>query len=763
MSGMIEEPGTLTDRRLKLTKGRKVKKQRLDESAMALENQQLRFELAELQKVQRQSQQAKDELKESEQRLKSVIDGSPIPAFVIGCDHKILFWNHALEKLSKIKPEEVIGTSRQWRAFYKSQRPCLADLLVSHGQENIARWYTGKCARSKLLTDAYEAIDFFPDLGRQGKWLRFTAAIIRNASGKMIGAIETLEDITRRKKAKEELLKAHAELEERVAERTAQLATANEALLTELLERQKAQKSLKETSDHLSLILESLPIISYTRQAEDNFDITFVSGAIEEITGYSPRCFLEDENLWLDRIHPDDRVRVAEELQAGYVRGKSRSSYRFRALDDSYRWFSDYWRIVSHPTGRASYIVGAWQDVTEDKKIRQEGELRLQQMIQSQKLTALGEVVAGVAHEINNPVSFIAYNVPILEEIWRTADELLGRSGASHPDWENKGLSYEDVRGTMIDIIQAFKIGAGRISRVVTGLKEFSRSDEASQKKPVLITDVIAGALVIVGAQIRRTVARIEQEIAEKIPPVSGHYQKIEQVIANLLINAHQAIPQGRKGRLVIRCRYIQRLKAVVVDIEDNGKGMERKTIEQIFDPFFTTRREHDGTGLGLSISYGLIKEHSGLIGVLSRPGLGSRFSLYFPVDGSSDFSLYPAILCIDSNVKYLKEIKANFFDAVVWRWEAGDTPEDVLNFLYENPEVDMLVSEIRLKSFDGWALMDQIKARYPLLPVILYSADPKALQRPPAYQAQPEFILRKPFKIEDLQKIIRELGRQRL
>jgi PAS domain S-box-containing protein len=727
------------------------------------EIQSLRRQIKKLQQAESKRKLAEDALKESEQRLKSVVSRSPIPAFVIDKDHKILYWNKALEQLTKIKAEDVIGTSQQWRAFYRKKRPCMADLLVSREQDNISKWYTGKYVKSKLLNEAYEAIDFFPELGHQGKWLRFTAAIIRNAGDGLIGAIETLEDITRRKKAKEALLKAHQELEERVGARTAELAQVNETLLAELMERHRTQKALKQTTDHLSLLLESLPIISYTRKIDGDSGITFVSNTIEEITGYPPQCFIEDENFWMDHIHPDDRPRIVAALQTECAQGTHRYSYRFRIMDDSYRWFSDYWRIAQVPAGSTSYIVGAWQDVTEDKRIRQEGELRLQQMIQTQKLTALGEVVAGVAHEINNPVSFIAYNVPILEDIWNTVETILSRSSAHHPDWEKRGLSYEEVRGNMREIIQAFKIGANRISRVVTSLKEFSRSDETSQKKPVAVPDVIAGALVIVGAQLRRTVSKIEQEIAENIPRISGHYQKMEQVIANLLINAHQAIPAGQKGVITIRCRAIKRLNAVVVDIEDNGKGMERNIMEHIFDPFFTTRRELDGTGLGLSISYGLIREHDGLISVLSRPGIGSRFSIYLPVDGGINLSLYPAILCIDHSVKYLKELKANFVDAVIWRSETKDNLEDILNFLKENPEVDMIVSEVRLKSFDGWALMEAIKAKHPLLPVILYSADRKALNPPSGIKTTPDYTLHKPFNMDKLQKIIHDLGRQYL
>ena len=727
------------------------------------EIQQLRRQLEELRQSNVKRQRFDEELKESEQRLRSIIDGSPIPAFVIGRDHHIIYWNKALEELSKIKAEEVIGTTQQWRAFYSQMRPCMADLLVESDIEKLPQWYTGKYIKSRLLAEAYEATDFFPELGEQGKWLRFTAAIIRNASGELVGAIETLEDVTHRKKAEEALLAAREDLEKRVQLRTEELARANEALLAELLERHETQKALKQTTDHLSLLLESLPIISYTRKADGNLGITFVSNTIEEITGYPPQCFIEDENFWTDHIHPDDRLRIVSELQNERARGMHRYSYRFRVMDDSYRWFSDYWRIVQVPTGTTSYIVGAWQDATEDKRIRQEGELRLQQMMQTHKLAALGEVVAGVAHEINNPVSFIAYNVPVMEEIWNTVETILSRSSAHHPDWEKRGLTYEEVVSSMREIIQAFKIGANRISRVVTSLKEFSRTEETTQKKPVSVQDVIAGALMICGAQVRRTVSRIEQDIAEGIPPVNGHFQKIEQVIANLLINAHQSIPEGTKGTIKIRCRYIERLKAVVVDIEDNGQGIDRDILGHIFDPFFTTRRDREGTGLGLSISYGLIREHHGLISVLSQRGRGSRFSIYLPKDGETDLNLYPVILCIDHNVKYLKELKANFVDAVIWRSEPEDRPEDILSFLSQNPEVDIIISEVHLKGFDGWKLLEKIRMQYPLLPVILYSPDRKALKAPPNIEVMPDYTLHRPFNLDKLHKIIHDLGRQQL
>jgi PAS domain S-box-containing protein len=144
-------------------------------------------------------------LAESEKRLHSIFQGFSIPAFVIGKDHKVILWNRALEKLSKIPAEEMIGTSQHWRAFYSQERPCMADLLVDSSAKNVSKWYSGKYRIFDLTEGAYEATDFFPDLGKKGLWLRFTAAVIRDSQGDLVGAVETLEDITEQKLAEDAL------------------------------------------------------------------------------------------------------------------------------------------------------------------------------------------------------------------------------------------------------------------------------------------------------------------------------------------------------------------------------------------------------------------------------------------------------------------------------------------------------------------------------------------------------------------------------
>jgi PAS domain S-box-containing protein len=692
---------------------------------------------------------AREVFSNGQQSLQSIIGTSPIPAFIIGKDHIIIYWNKALEELSGIKAKEVVGTGQQWRAFYKTARPCMADLLVDKYQKKIPQWYSGKFIKSKLITGAYEATDFFPELGKKGRWLRFTAAVIRNSKGSVIGAVETLEDITQAKRAQEALLKAHEDLEIKVKERTHKLTKAN--------------KALKETTDHLSLILEFLPIVSFTCNADENLTITFVSNRVKEITGYTPAQFTGNHSFWQEHIHPEDQISVLKKLKSATHKGTRQFEYRFQIADGSYRWISDHRRLIKPGKRSRSYMVGAWQDITEDKRIRQEGEFRLQQMIQSHKLKALGEVVAGVAHEINNPVSFIANNITMLEEMWDAVEPILASDGASHPDWGDKGIGYVEVCTNMKEIIEEFKIASQRIKRVISGLKEFARTDETVEKKPVKIEEVIQGVMIIVGAQVRKTVSRVDIYIDSNLPPVQGHFQKIEQVIANLLINAHQSITPDRKGRIIITARSIERLNAILIEIEDNGIGMKKEILDNIFQPFFTTRRNMEGTGLGLSISYGLVKEHHGIIGVLSRPDIGSRFSIYLPLDDRMPINIRPAILCCDSDASFLNEIKMSFVDVVDWCCGSEDTGEDIIAYLETHPEVDTFIAEINLPAINGWNLTKKIKERFPLISVILYSSEPSAEKPEGIMSGKPDYLLKKPFSMMQLQKIILEMGRQRL
>jgi PAS domain-containing protein/two-component sensor histidine kinase len=182
-----------------------------------------RSQFAELANMIRQAarkRRAEEALRENEEQLHAIIQGSPIPQFVINRDHRVVHWNRALEERTGVPASEVIGGRAPWRAFYATERPCLCDLLVDDKAGELSRWYGEKAVPSRYVEGAYEVTDFFPDLGGRGRWLFFTAVAIRDTSGEIIGALETLEDITDRvttegslRERARELEEAHAQLE----------------------------------------------------------------------------------------------------------------------------------------------------------------------------------------------------------------------------------------------------------------------------------------------------------------------------------------------------------------------------------------------------------------------------------------------------------------------------------------------------------------------------------------------------------------------
>lgn len=174
---------------------------------------------------------AEESLQENKNRLTQIIHGNSIPTFVIDQHHRITHWNKALERLTGISSSETIGTNEQWKAFYAFNRPTMADLILDQAkEEKIKEFYTNKYFRSKLLEDSYEVEDCF-ELNGKRTWLFFTAAPIKTRSGELIGAVETLQDITNRKTLEQEILRQQAILENKVEERTLQLKRTYEQLL----------------------------------------------------------------------------------------------------------------------------------------------------------------------------------------------------------------------------------------------------------------------------------------------------------------------------------------------------------------------------------------------------------------------------------------------------------------------------------------------------------------------------------------------------
>ncbi|GBC63649.1 hypothetical protein DENIS_4647 [Desulfonema ishimotonii] len=498
----------------------------------------------------------------------------------------------------------------------------------------------------------------------------------------------------------------------------------------------------------------------------DMAELFYVSPAYETIWGRSrDPLYADPAASWLEAVHPDDRAGVARRIAAGDFPGEDEYDFECRIIrpDGKVRWICNRVFPIRGTSGTVSRLARVTSDITEKKRLLREAALRRQQVIQADRLSALGQVVAGVAHEINNPNSFITYNIPLLEETWEIFEPVLSEYADRHPDLTASNVPFRELIEDMGEIIRSVRTGSERINRVVSDLKDFARTDKEGAHRPLSVNRVIEKTLTIVGAQLRNTVGRVELALAENLPDIRGHFQKLEQVVANLLVNASQAVTDKMKGRISVSTRCIGRLGAVIIEVEDNGKGMTPAVTDRIFEPFFTTRQRHKGTGLGLSVSYGLIREHHGTIGVLSKPGAGSRFTVWLPAGRAEWSAPRPAVLLVKEGRCACDKLQAELAEAGEPLPDIIDAADDIPACLTAHPEVDTVVIGTCPPAHRGLRQAEIIRSRFPLLTVLLWADPPGSLQHVVWKGRRPDHIFESIPDAETVIGVMKKIGRQRL
>ena len=269
-----------------------------------------------------------------------------------------------------------------------------------------------------------------------------------------------------------------------------------------------------------------------------------------------------------------------------------------------------------------------------------------QQLFQAEKMASVGQLAAGVAHEINNPVGFVSSNLNTLTDYLSMFQILMTLVKKLQPDADieaQKALiteihqfyaqhDFDFISEDVTPLIEESVEGLTRVSEIVKGLKVFSRID-SDEKQWFDLNHCLNTTLTMVNNKLKY-ICKVEKQFAD-LPRVYFNVGKLTQVFTNLLINAGQAIEATGKQGVITVHTYLQG-KQVIVDITDTGCGISEENLEKLFNPFFTTKPEGQGTGLGLSITYGIIQEHGGSIEVTSKEGEGSRFIITLPVGDNS-------------------------------------------------------------------------------------------------------------------------------
>ena len=433
---------------------------------------------------------------------------------------------------------------------------------------------------------------------------------------------------------------------------------------------------------------------------------------------------------WYDKKNLSQCADIPEAYEASdelVIQGQKRNIYFMAAA-------------IRDATGKIVGAIETIQDITDRSQL-------LNQLYQAQKMEALGALIAGVAHEINNPINLIMYNIPLLEKIWHDVLPVLDDQAVLYPQKKYGGLRHDFINHHLMQLISDMDMAAKRVATIVTGLKSFSRFSAQSEKIPLQINLAVENAIRLSQSTLRKLNVEIDLDLENDLPTISGNLQNIEQVILNLIINAAQAIEHDY-GKILISTRLQPQDGDIRISVSDNGKGVNPAIAGKLFDPFITDKQEKGGTGLGLSVSYNLIKSHGGSITFESCQGKGATFHILLP----SVLKRKPLrILVVDDDAtirEMLREVLVQRCSYIVE--EASNGIEACIRLGSHRP--DLLVMDLFMPEMNGVEVCRVIKND----PVL---SDMKIMMIT-GHEGHPllgdisEFgfidILYKPFKLED-------------
>jgi two-component system NtrC family sensor kinase len=386
--------------------------------------------------------------------------------------------------------------------------------------------------------------------------------------------------------------------------------------------------------------------------------------------------------------------------------------------------------------GRSKGTVHTVRDITADKTLRA-------QLLQTEKLAAIGELVSGVAHELNNPLTSVMGYAQLLQ----SADVSPG------------------VRADLQTIYQE----AQRSARIIDNLLTFARK-ETAEKRYTDINQILRDTADLRSYQFKVDNIELKREFQEQLPWTMVAPQQLQQVVLNLLNNAHQALMERQSGRQVT-VRSETDGKVIRIKVIDNGPGIPQEYLSKVFDPFFTTKDVGQGTGLGLSIAFGVVQEHGGRIWAESEPDKGAVFTVELPivahpmdsVQQSSQPEATPThigrrILLVDDEVEIL-EVIARILERMGHLPVAVDSAEKALEKL-QRDSYDLIICDVRMPGLGGKGLYQKVRSTHPELAkrVIFTTGDTLSPSTRAFLESAGTPTVPKPFMIEDLQRAIHDL-----
>jgi PAS domain S-box-containing protein len=403
-----------------------------------------------------------------------------------------------------------------------------------------------------------------------------------------------------------------------------------ESYKTEIINRTHAEEAMRQSEEKHRTILNSIEEGYYEVDLDGN--MTFFNDSLCKIIGY-PKNELIGIN-YRQFMGEETAGQVYQTFNQVYRTGKATKSFDWESIskDGKKKYVETSVSSMLNSEGQPIGLRGVARDVTERKKAEEQSKLHQQQLMHASKMVALGTLVSGVAHEINNPNNFIMLNSPILKEAWENAMPVLEKYYKENGDFVIGGMNYSEMRENIPMLFSGIAEGAKRIKQIVENLKNYVRDDTADLTQTVDINAVLMSAVSLVSNMIKKSTNRFDIDYGKNLPLLKGNFQRLEQVAINLIQNACQALASTDKA-IFISTSYDKVTANIVIRVKDEGTGIAPKNLSQITDPFFSTRQKSGGIGLGLSISSTIIEEHGGSIRFDSQPCIGTTVELTLPVN----------------------------------------------------------------------------------------------------------------------------------
>ena len=511
-------------------------------------------------------------LEEQKEFAESLVQNSTAPAFVLDGAHRVISWNLACEGLTGVKAADMLGTDEHWKAFYDYKRPLLADFLIDGNLEDIAQFHQN-VSKSKVIPEGVQAEGWFQAMNGGDRFVIISAAPIRNKMGELIAVIETLEDITERKRAEEK------------TQQTLSLLTA----------------TLEATADAIVVTGLDGRAVVYNRQFVEMWQIP---ESILDTEGEMQvlQCILGQLK------HPDEyAARIREQHDCPELESCSVSELIDGRIVERY---STPQRIGGKVVGR----VRSFRDITEQRNL--ETQLR-----HSQKMEAIGTLAGGVAHDFNNILMVIIGFGQLMKMKMATDDRFLPMvanilTAANRAAELTKSLlafSRKQVMEPRVVDVNSIVEGVEKL------LLRLLREDIDLR---MTFADEPCTVMADKG-QIELVLMNLATNVRDALP--NGGILAINTSMIKIDRDFIETHGYGEPGWYVL------------LTVGDTGPGMDEATRLRIFEPFFTTKEVGQGTGLGLSMAHGIIKQHNGYINCYSEPGNGTTFRIYLPASDTPE------------------------------------------------------------------------------------------------------------------------------